>query len=103
MSTFDRYSMFKANGKVEVVPFVSIRKKETDKYIVYKKNTMRLDKLSYEYYGDPDYGWLILQANPELGSLEGLIPDNAVMRIPYPLTETLNLYTSDIITYKEFY
>lgn len=103
MNSFDRYGMFRANGKIDVVPFVPIRKKETDKYIIYNKSTMRLDKLSYDYYGDPDYGWIIMQSNPDLGSLEGLIPDGVLLRIPYPLSETLNLYTSDIISYKEFY
>ena len=102
MANFNRYAPFKANGKIEIVPYVAIRKKSSDKYIVFKKNTMRLDKLSYEYYGDPDYAWLIMQANPEYGSLESLIPDEAVIRIPHPLTETLNFYISDINTYKEY-
>lgn len=100
---FNRYNSFKSNGKIEIVPFISIRKKNTDKYIIYKKGIHRLDKLSYDYYNDPDYGWLIMQANPEYGALEGLIPDNVRLRIPYPLPETLNLYTSDIITYKEYF
>ena len=103
MAVFDRYSSFRNNGKVEIVPFVPIRKKSTDRYIRYQKSTMRLDRLSYEYYDSPDYGWLIMQANPEYGSLEGLIPDNVLLRIPYPLSETLNFYTSDIINRKDFY
>jgi hypothetical protein len=103
MSNFDRYSPFKANGKIEVVPFVSIKKKNTDKFVKFIKNKSRLDKISYEFYGDPDYGWLIMQANPGYGSLEGLIPDGTVLRIPYPLPETLNTYIADIISYKDLY
>lgn len=101
MSNFDRYAPFKANGKMGVVPFIEIPMKGTDKYIKYNKRTMRFDRLSYEYYGDPNYGWLILQANPSLGSIEDFIPDGVVLRIPAPLDETLNTYLNDIITYKE--
>lgn len=102
MGNFDRYSPFKANGQIEIVPYVAIRKKGTDKYIIFDKNTMRLDKISYDYYDDSDYGWLIMMANPEYGSLESLIPDGVKLRIPYPLSETINFYVSDIITYKEY-
>lgn len=101
MSNFDRYSMFKSDGKMGIVPFIPIQKKHTDKEIVYKKGTMRLDKLSYDNYGTPDFGWLILQANPQYGSIESFIPDGVVLRIPYPLDETLNIYTTDIKTYNE--
>jgi hypothetical protein len=84
-----------------MVPFVEIRKKKSDKYIVYNKKSMRFDKLSYKYYDSPDYAWLILQANPELGSIENFITDGSVLRIPYPLEDTINIYLNDIKTYKE--
>jgi hypothetical protein len=101
MDNFDRYSPFKANGKVGMVPFIRIRKKGTDKYVKFNKRTMRLDKLSSDYYDNPDYGWLIMQANPEYGSIESFIPDGILLRIPYPLHETINIYLNDIITFKE--
>lgn len=103
MANFDRYSMFKSDGKVGIVPFVSIRKKNSDKQVVFNKNTMRLDKLSYEYYETPDFAWLIMQANPEYGSIENFIPDGVVLRIPYPLEETINAYLDDITTYNKMY
>jgi hypothetical protein len=103
MANFDRYSMFKSDGKVSIVPFVSIRKKNSDKQVVFNKNTMRLDKLSYEYYETPDFAWLIMQANPEYGSIENFIPDGVVLRIPYPLEETINAYLDDITTYNKMY
>ena len=103
METFNRYTPFNSDGKIEIVPFVSIRKKSTDKTIIYKKNTMRLDKLSYDYYSNPDYAWLIMQANPVYGSIENFIPDGVILRIPFPLEETINLYLNDITTYKELY
>lgn len=101
METFNRYSQFIANGKVDIVPYINIIKKNTDKYVLYNKKTMRLDKLSYDYYKNPDYGWLIMQANPEYGSIENFIPDGIVLRIPFPLEETINLYLKNINEYKE--
>lgn len=101
MAYFDRYSPFKSDGRIEVVPYIDIVKKSTDKYIKYNKRSMRLDKLSYDYYGDPDYAWLIMQANPEHGSIENFIKDGVILRIPFPLDETLNLYKSGIMSYKE--
>ena len=101
MDSFDRYSPFKNNGIIEFVPFIEIRKKNTDKYIKYDKKTMRFDKLSYKYYDNPDYGWLIMQANPEFGSIENFIQDGVVLRIPFPLDDTLTIYLNDIKTYKE--
>lgn len=101
MSNFDRYNPFKSNGKINIVPFIKIREKDSDKYIVFNKKTSRLEQISYEYYESPDYAWLIMQANPQYGSIENFIPNGVVLRIPYPLDETLNLYLTDIIKHKE--
>ena len=95
MNKFNRYLPFLKNGKVKIVPFVKIRQKDSDKYIIFNKNT-RLDKISNEYYESPDFAWLILQANPEYGSIENFIPNGSVLRIPFPLSETLNFYLNDI-------
>ena len=62
---------------------------------------MRLDSISYKYYNNPDYAWLILQANPELGSIENFIPNGSVLRIPFPLDVTLDMYLNDINKHKE--
>ena len=99
---YDRYNKFRMNGDTLFPPFISIPVKETDYYEVYKKGKTRLDLLSYEYYKDPDYAWLIMQANPEYGSLEFMIPDNAQLRIPYPLNITLSQYESDVENYKMY-
>lgn len=101
MSSFDRYSSFKINGKIGLVPFIEIKRKSSDKFIYFEKEKMRLDKLSYEYYGDSDFAWLIMQANPEYGSIENFIPNGVLLRIPYPLEQTLNTYLDDIIKYRE--
>lgn len=101
MSTFDRYKPLKVNGKLGIMPFVEIKKKNTDIYIIYNKKQTQFDKLSYQYYGSPDFGWLIMQSNPEYGSIENFIPDGVSIRIPYPLEDTLNAYINDIVYYNE--
>lgn len=99
---YDRYDKFRMNGEVTLPPFIPIPVRESDYYEIYEKGVTRLDILSYRYYKDPDYGWLILQANPQFGSLEFLIPDNEQIRIPYPLSEVLTKYAEDIENYKKY-
>ena len=77
-------------------------KMPTDYYVHHDVNT-RLDMLSYDYYGDPNYGWLIMQANPEYGSLEFKIPQNALLRIPFPLELAITNYNEGIRKYKKLY
>ena len=92
MAYYDRYQKFRVNGTVKPVPFIKIPKSSSDVYITFDKSTMRFDNLSYKYYGDPDYGWLILQANPQLGGYEFAIKNGETLRIAYPLSSALNRY-----------
>lgn len=101
--SYSRYKKFVNNGKVEMVPFIPIPKRPTDYYVYYEVGQTRLDLLSHEYYGDANYDWLIMQANPEYGSLEFKIPDKALLRIPYPLDVVISQYNNDITKYKELY
>ena len=101
--SYDRYSKFRKNGAIKLVPFIPIRVKSSDLYDYYKEGETRLDLLSYQYYEDPNYDWLIMQANPEYGSLEYQIPNGSRLRIPYPLDATLMQYNADIDTYKTLY
>jgi hypothetical protein len=103
MITYDRYNKFKSNGKISIVPFIEIPVKTTDYYEKYKRGQTRLDILSYQYYNNPNYGWLILQANPEYGSMEFSIPDNSELRIPYPLSVTLEQYKALTDRYIDMY
>ena len=96
--SYNRYTNFTSNGAIELVPFVEIKKMPTDYYVLHDVNT-RLDILSYDYYGDPNYGWLIMQANPEYGSLEFKIPHNALLRIPFPLELAITNYNECIRKY----
>lgn len=103
MLTYDRYSKFKNNGGIKIIPFITIPKKNTDFYEIYKLGQTRLDVLSYQYYENPNYGWLIMQANPQFGSMEYEIPDKANIRIPYPLGATIEQYNNMVDLYIETY
>ena len=101
--SYDRYARFRVSGKISVPPQVKIIKKATDYYEPYIRGTSRLDLISYDYYGSPDYDWLILMANPSAGNLEFEIPDGTILRIPYPLSVTLELYDREIERHNALY
>lgn len=100
---YDRYQFFEEDGSFRIIPGIEIPIKYTDIYVQYKKGKDRLDKWSAQRYGSPTFGWLIMQANPLAGSLEFEIPDNFLMRIPYPLTPSLQDYKKAVETYKQYY
>lgn len=100
---FDRYQYFEQDGNFRIVPGIEIPIKNTDKYIFYKLGRTRLDKISQDYYGTPVFGWLILLANPSLGSIEFEIPDNSLVRIPFPLVSTLQDYKRGVDLYNLYY
>lgn len=100
MATYNRYKSFVTeNGNMRIVPFIKIPKRNSDKYTYWDRYNSRMDLLSYQFYGDPNYGWLILQANPHLPSLEFLIPNGEKIRIPFPLEVSISQYESDIKSY----
>lgn len=101
MKSFDRYNKFKINGLFKIVPFIEIPIRGTDKYITFSQGKTNLDKISYDFYKNPDYAWLIMQANPEYGSIENFIPDGVKIRVPYPLEDVLNGYEKEITRYRE--
>lgn len=103
MATYNRYSKFLVDGKYKMVPFGKIPPKSSDFFEIYKKNETRLDIISFKYYGDCGYGWLIMQANPEYGSMEFDIPDGVTLRIPYPLSDSINDYKQSIDNYNDLY
>ena len=101
--SYDRYSKFRQNGTILHVPFIPIPVRSTDYYTYYEVGKTRLDLVSYQYYGDANYDWLILQANPEYGSLEFMIPDGAKLRIPFPLDTVIAQYNRDVDKYEKLY
>lgn len=102
-SYIDRYQYFLNDGEFKIVPGIDIPFKGTDRYIQYKKGRDRLDRISQENYGSPLFGWLILVANPRVGSIEFEIPDNSYLRIPYPLISSLQDYKNQVDLYKLYY
>ena len=103
MATYNRYSRFLVNGQYKIVPSIPIPEKSTDYMEIYEQGKTRLDLISYKYYGDANYDWLIMMANPQYGSMEFDIPNGTVLRIPYPLNTTLELYNKAVDRYNELY
>ena len=44
-----------------------------------------------------------MQANPQYGSIEFEIPDQATLRIPYPLSRSIQDYRASIEDYNKLY
>lgn len=99
-NTYDRYAKFREDGVVQIPPYVDIPVRSTDVYITYQRGYTRMDVVSYDYYGDPNYGWLIMYANASLGMNEFQIADGSTIRIPYPLDSALTLYKKAIDEYQ---
>ena len=93
---YDRYEMLKRDdGTIEMMPFVTIPETDGDKFEFWNSYNMRLDKLAQKYYGNPFYDFLILYANPEYLT-EFDIPDDTLIRIPFPLESALDVYKSEL-------
>lgn len=101
--SYNRYKSFITNGTYKKIPFIKIPESSSDFFIYYEAGKTRLDLLSYQYYNDANYGWIILQANPHVGSLEFNIEDGARIRIPYPLENAIQLYETEIKNYSKLY
>ena len=100
---YNRYQNLILNGAQRNIPYVKLPPKSTDKVQIYRVGITRLDKVSQTFYGTPYFGWLILQANPEYGGSEINIPDNAILKIPFPLTSSLLDYKSALDNYSFYY
>lgn len=101
--SYSRYKSFIVDGTYKKVPFIKVPERPTDRYVFYEVGKTRLDLLSYQFYNDPNYGWLIMQANPQYGSLEFKIENNARLRIPYPLENAIQGYEEEIKKYDKLY
>ena len=99
----NRYENFLINGQQTVVPFLQLPQRVTDQKYIYRRGRSRLDKISYEKYGTPYFGWLIQMANPLYGSLETDIPDGTILIVPFPLIAALQDYKSALDTHIFYY
>jgi hypothetical protein len=100
---FDRYSNFRFNNTIKPIPGLKLDVISSDKSITYKLGETRLDKLSNSYYNSPYFGWLIMLANQEYGGLEFNIPDQSIIRLPFPLESAISRYTQAINKYNLLY
>ena len=103
MEYYKRYKSFLINGVQTFVPFVTLPTRSSDQKYIYRKNQTRLDKLSFEKYGTPYFGWLILQANPIYGGLEDNIPNGVPIIVPFPLISALQDYKNAVDSYIFYY
>jgi len=100
---YNRYQKFNFNGKYTPLPFIKIEPKSSDKTVVYKTERDRMDKLSEQYYSNPYHVWLIMLANPQYGGVEGDIPNNEIIRIPFPFKDSLQQYIRAVQRYETLY
>lgn len=94
------YKSLKENDILKDMPPVKISMRRTDKYITYKKDRMRTDFIAGEIYEDETLWRLIMWANPEY-FLEFDIPDNTVIRVPFPLNDVLSEVNSFIVNNRD--
>lgn len=89
---YKRYELLKTDaGTYKQMPFVKIPNSNSDKYVEWRLGDSRYDKLSNKYYGSPFFDFLLVYANPEYLS-EFDIDDGTIIRIPFPLSNTLTIY-----------
>lgn len=103
MASYSRYKSFISDGTYKRVPLIEVPISPSDIYVYYEVGKTRLDLLSYQYYGDPNYGWLILQANPNASSLEYRIENKTRLRVPFPLENAIQGYEANIRKYNNLY
>ena len=100
---FNRYQQFTINGQQKTVPFVTLPTKSTDIRHIYKVGSSRLDKISFQFYNTPYFGWLVQMANPQYSGMESNIPDGAILTIPFPLVKSLQDYKNELENYYFYY
>jgi len=86
------------NGQMKNMPPITIKKRPTDKKVVYDKKTNRLDRISGDVYEDETVYKIILWANPEYYQ-EYDIPDRTVIRVPWPKRDVLQEIREQIVQY----
>ena len=101
--SYNRYVSFIEDDKVKFLPFIKLPSKASDKTETYTLGVSRLDLISDKYYSDPNYDWLIMLANPSLGSLEFSIVDQSDLIIPFPLETSLKDYQTEVSNYIKYY
>ena len=97
---YNRYEILNNTTTIQIMPMVKLPVNSTDKFEYWNSEIHRFDKLAYKYYGNPFYDFLILHANSEYVS-EFDIPENALIRIPFPLDKAKSDYKQILNQYKQ--
>lgn len=97
---YDFYKNLKSSDTLKNMPAVSISKRVTDKSITYNKQKNRLDTIAGTIYRDETFWRLILWANEQY-FMEFDIPDNTVIRVPYPLQDVINEVNTKIVSKRD--
>ena len=97
---YDFYSLLKKNDSLLNMPSINIKKRITDKSVTYNKEKNRLDTIAGLIYQDETFWRLILWANKEY-YLEFDIPNNTVIRVPYPLQDVIEEVQAQIESKKD--
>ena len=99
----NRYSQVSKEGEVGFPPVTRYHPMPSDKEELWISNVSRMDLISFKYYGNANYDWLILWANYLLPKLEFEIPDHTYITIPFPLEDALAQYKNGIESYGQWY
>lgn len=93
---FDLNKLLVDGDQIKPMPAITISNRSTDKRVIYNSNLTRLDRIAGDIYEDETYWKIILWANPAY-YLEFDIPNNTVIRVPFPLNDVLKEVTNQII------
>jgi hypothetical protein len=97
---FSFYSLLKNNDSLKNMPAVEISHRASDKSVAYNKTKNRLDNIAGKIYEDESMWRLILWANEEY-FMEYDIPDNAVIRVPFPFNDVIQEVNSKIVSKRD--
>lgn len=97
---YNFYDLLKVNDSLKEMPAISIIKRDTDKSIIYNKQKNRLDTIAGNVYQDETFWRLILWANEQY-FMEFDIPDNTVIRVPWPLQDVIAEIQTKILSKKD--
>jgi len=101
--TYNRYAKVSMNGVVELLPRFRYSPQASDREEIWQVDKSRMDLISYKYYEDANYDWLIMLANDDIPHIEFEIPDGTILTIPYPLEIALNQFKNQLNIFENLY
>jgi len=82
----DFAALLRDGMKLKAFPPFKIKQRSTDKFVEYNSDKTRLDRIAENIYDDATCSKIIMWANPEY-FIEFDIPDNTIIRVPFPLKD----------------